>query len=344
MKMKRVWFCGVVALILSICLISICDAPNVTAAAKKIRIGVPLTYGPQNQPWQRGAAMLLQTLEKRGVEIVPMRGTPGGDSERAVMRRLMQMKVDALPIGIYSNRSESIPLVKEAQGLGIKTAGWITYAVDSPCVMEDAWAVANKLCQMMVANTGGEGGVVYTAESPGFYPPFDMMGKFLETFLKFQPRMENLGYVDGGVSTEDEVAKSRRNFTAFFRAHPKKGSVKVVMSFWWPDTIGAIQAMRDLGRDKEGILVFNQYVSKTLYEEMARADSPIVGTTDTDWRWIGEKLGNLLVDLAEGKKISANENYWCPVPWYPKSQAPELLKALIKTDEWTHEKLIKYGG
>lgn len=116
------------------------------------------------------------------------------------------------------------------------------------------------------------------------------------------------------------------------------------MSFWWPDTIGAIQAMREQGRDKEGILVYNQYASKTLYTEMARPDSPLVGTTDTDWRWIGEKLADVLVDLAKGKDVPQNEIFWCPVPFYPKAKAQELLDWITKTDEWTHNKLKEYGG
>lgn len=346
LRSKKVWLYGGVVFLLTLCLLMSGLTPSATAAEekKKLRIGVPLTYGPQNQPWQRGAARLLERLEEQGVEIVAMRGVPSSDSERSVMRRLMEMKVDALPIGIYTNRSESIALVKEAHEKGIKTVGWITHAVDSPSVLEDAWSVAVTLCQKMIENTGGEGAVVYTAESPGFYPPFDMMGTFLEGLLKYQPRMKNLGYIDGGVSTQDQISLNRQNFSAFFRAHPEKGSVKVLMSFWWPPTVGAIKAMRELGRDKEGIQVYNQYVSRTLFEEMARPDTPLVGTTDTDWRWICEKLGDVLVDLAEGKDIPKKTLYWCPVPWYPKEKADEMLKWITTMDEWTHKKLQQYGG
>jgi ABC-type sugar transport system substrate-binding protein len=342
----KTWLWTSVAVVLGFCMVLAFAVPSALAAEgdKKLRIGVPLTYGPQNQPWQRGAARLLERLEEHKVEIVAMRGVPSSDSERSVMRRLMQMKVDALPIGIYTNRSESISLVKEAHEKGIKTVGWITYAVDSPSVLEDAWSVAVTLCHKMVQNTGGEGAVVYTAESPGFYPPFDMMGTFLEGFLKYQPRMKNLGYIDGGVSTQDQISLNRRNFSAFFRAHPEKGSVKVLMSFWWPPTVGAIKAMRELGRDKEGIQVYNQYVSKTFYEEMARPDTPVVGTTDTDWRWICEKLADVLVAMAKGEEIPKETIFWSPVPWYPKAQAKELLEWITKTDEWTHKKLREYGG
>lgn len=346
MKKKKSWLVPSLAVALGFCLVLGFAITNTLAAEKekKLRIGVPLTYGPQNQPWQRGAARLLERLEELNVEIVALRGVPSSDSESSVIRRLIQMKVDALPIGIYTNRSKSIPLVREAHEKGIKTVGWITHAVDSPSVLEDAWGVAVTLCQKMIENTGGKGAVVYTAESPGFYPPFDKMGTFLDGFLKYQPRMKNLGYIDGGVSTQDEISLSRRNFSAFFRAHPEKGSVKVIMGFWWPNTIGAIKAMRELGRDKEGIQVYNQYVSKTFYEEMARPDTPVVGTTDTDWRWICEKLANTLVALAKGEQIPAKMIFWSPVPWYPKEKGKEMLEWITKMDEWTHKKLKEYGG
>lgn len=343
MSFKKILFLSFVA-VLTVSWVIMGGIIPKASAAEELRIGVPLTYGPQNQPWQRGAARLLQRIEELGGKPVTLRGVPSGDSERSVMRRLMQMDIKSLAVGIYSKRSESIAIVKEAKQKGIKTTGWITFAVDSPSVQEDAFGVALTLCRKMIEDAGGEGGVLYTAESPGFYPPFDMMCTFLEGFMKYQPRMKLFPYVDGGVSTADEIALSRKNFGAVFRANPQKGTFKVIMSFWWPDTIGAIQAMREQGRDKEGILVYNQYVSHTFYSEMARPDTPVVGTTDTDWRWIGEKLGEILVDQAKGKEIPENQIFWCPVPFHPKAKAQELLEWTAKTDEWTHKKLREYGG
>ena len=342
----RNWKVGVVLVgVLTLCFIVGGVMTSPVAAAEKVRIGVPLTYGPMNQPWQRWVSMVLTRLEELGAQPVTLRGVPTGDSERAIARRLMQMNVKAVGLGLYTSRSESIGIVKEAHEKGIKVVGMSgTHAVDSPSVLDDPWTISLTLCQKMLEYTGAEGGVLHTAESRGFYPPFDMMGDLLKTFMTFQPRMKLYPFIDGGVSTQEEISLTRNNFAAVFKAHPEKGAFKAIIGWWWPNTMGAIQAMREQGRDKEGIGVFNTYISKTLLTEMARPDTPLVGCADLDCVKLGSMIGDFLYGVATDPKFPQTAIAWAPVEWVPKEKAKEKLEWLTKDDERTQKKLRQYGG
>ena len=72
------------------------------ANGKKVRVGVPLTYGPFNQPWRRGCWQIVKTLLDNGCEPVCVRGEPTKASEQSAERTLLDRNIDVLVMGIYS--------------------------------------------------------------------------------------------------------------------------------------------------------------------------------------------------------------------------------------------------
>jgi ABC-type sugar transport system substrate-binding protein len=345
MRVRKIRICFLVAMVLTLCFIVGGVMTNTMAAEEKIRIGVPLTYGPQNQPLQVMAAHILNRLEELGAQPVALRGSPSSESTLSVCRRLLQMNIKSLVVGIYPNRSESMGLAKEAHEKGVKTVGWGgTNIVDSPFITDDMWGNALNVGKKLYVFTQGEGGILHTNESKGFFPPADIMDNLFEVFMKYQPRMKLYPFIDGGVSTQDEIALSRNNFAAVFKANPKKGAFKGIVSWWWPNTIGAIQAMREQGRDKEGIGVFSTFVAKTLLTEMVRADTPLVGTMDIDCKAMGVTIAEYLYRLAKGENLSEEIVIWIPYKWIPRDQAKAALDNFNKEIEWTQKKLKEYGG
>ncbi|RVA02657.1 hypothetical protein EN939_30865, partial [Mesorhizobium sp. M7A.F.Ca.CA.002.05.1.1] len=59
------------------------------AAGKKVRIGVPLTYGPFNQPWRRGCWQIVKAVLDAGGEVVTIRGEPTKPSGQSAERALL---------------------------------------------------------------------------------------------------------------------------------------------------------------------------------------------------------------------------------------------------------------
>jgi ABC-type sugar transport system substrate-binding protein len=319
------------------------DAAQVqpSTGGKKIRVGVPLNYGPFNQPWRRGCWQLVKTVLDSGGEIVTVRGQPTKQSEQESERALLDRGIDVLCLGIYSLESETAYIADEAHRRGIKTVGFAVTVKDSPAVMEDTWATAMTLGYFMQNYLGRRGTIAQTAEARGFYTPFDMEVDMLTLMTKYEPRMTMLPFVGGGVSTQDEISQGRENMLALLQAHPKPGSLAGFVSWWWPFTLGAGQALKQLGRND--VPLFNHYFSDQFLEAMANKTVPVVFSTDVPWHLIGQKTAHLAMALGRGEKVP-NDVYHVPVTAITQSQAAQALAEVQAMDKQAIALLKQYGG
>jgi len=324
-------------------LLSTASAGNVQIAQsdKKVRVGIPLTYGPFNQPWRRGCWMLVKTVLDMGGEPVTIRGKPTKASEQEAMRSLMDRDIDVLVIGIYSLESETAYIVDEAQQRGIKTVGFAVPAKDSPAVVEDTWATAMTLGYYVQNDLQRQGTLVQTAEDKGFYTPFDMEADQLDLMTKYEPRMKMLPFMPGSVSTQDQISKGRENMLSLLQAHPEPGSVDGLVSWWWPLTIGAGQAMEQMGRTD--VTLYNHYFSDQLLQAMAAGAYPIVFSTDVPWHIMGKQTAELAMAKGRGEDVP-NFVYRVPVTAIVQAEAAEALKEVQEMDKQAIALLSEYGG
>ena len=100
------------------------------ATGKKVRVGVPLTYGPFNQPWRRGCWQVVKNVLDLGGEPVCVRGEPTKASEQSAERTLLDRNIDVLVMGIYSLKLENAYIVDDARKRGIKTVGFAVSVKD----------------------------------------------------------------------------------------------------------------------------------------------------------------------------------------------------------------------
>ena len=316
--------------------------PKVAAGGKKVRIGIPLGYGAYNQPWRRGCWRAIKKVLELGAERVTLRGQPSKKSEQEMERALLDRKIDALLMGIYSGEEESAYIAKEAHKRGIKTVGFAVNVVDSPAVIEDSFGTSLKLGYYMQDVLQRQGTVVQTAENPGFYLPFDMEVALMDLIVKYQPKMKMLQFLPGGLSTQDETAISRKNVTALLEANPKKGSINALVSWWWPDTVGAAQAIKRMNRTE--IKVFNHYFSDQFLGDWASGQYDIAASTDTPWTDIGDKAAEIAVAMARGENVPPR-TYHVPVRFIttPK-EAGDWQKQLKSWDLEAIKLLKQYGG
>ena len=326
-------------------LISTASAADIPASAaaggKKVRIGIPLNYGPFNQPWRRGCWQLVKTVLEMGGEPVCIRGEPSKTSEQEVERALMDRKIDCLVLGIYSLESETAYIVDEAKKRGIQTVGFAVSVKDSPSVTEDTYGTATTMGYFVHNALQHRGTIVQTAEDKGFYSPFDQEADTLDLMTKYQPRMKMLPFMSGTVSTQDQISKGRDNVLALLQANPKPGSVDAIVSWWWPLIIGAGQALQQTGR--KDVRLFNHYFSDQLLTDMAAKKYPIEFCTDVPWHTLGKKTGELAMALARGVKIPPNQ-FVVPVTAIVQSEASAALAEVQKMDKEAIALLGKYGG
>jgi ABC-type sugar transport system substrate-binding protein len=319
------------------------DAEEIKPATggKKVRIGIPLTYGPFNQPWRRGCWQLVQTVLDLGGEPVTIRGEPTKASEQDAERSLLDRNIDCLCMGIYSLESETAYIADEAKKRGIETVGFAVPVKDSPSVVEDTWATATTLGYYVHNALGHRGTIVQTAEDKGFYTPFDMEADMLDLMTKYETRMKMLPFMPGSVSTNDQISKGRENALALLQAHPQPGSVNAIVSWWWPLILGAGQALKQ--QNRTDVRLFNHYFSDQLLKDMAAKTYPIEFSTDVPWHTLGKKTGELAMALARGDKVEPIQ-YRVPVTAIVQEEAAGALAEVQKMDKQAIALLGQYGG
>lgn len=313
----------------------------VRAQGKKVRVGLGLNYGPFNQPWRRGCYTLLKKVVELGGEPVTVRGTPSKQSEQESARTLLDRDIDVLVLGIYSLESETAYIVEEAQKRNIKTVGFAVPVKDSPAYMEDTYGTGMALSYYVHNVTGRQGTFVQTAENKGFYTPFDMEADQFELMAKYEPRMKLLPFMPGSVSTQDQISKGRENVLSLLQANPDPGSITGIVSWWWPLTIGAGQALQQMGRTD--VKIFNHYFSDQLLGEMAAGNMPIEFSTDVPWHIMGERVAETAIKLGQGEEVLPY-HHRVPVTQITQGQAAEALAEVQKMDQEAIAFLKEFGG
>lgn len=317
------------------------EVPTASSTGKKVRVGLPLNYGPFNQPWRRGCAAIARIVEERGGELVTVRGEPSKQSEQQSELQLLDQGIDVLVLGIYQTESETAFIVDQARERGIKTVGFAVSAKDSPAVIEDDWTVGVNMGYLVHNALKRQGTIVQTAEDRGFYAGFDKMNDAVELMTRFESRMNVLPFMSGSVSTSDQISKGRDNVLGLLQANPDPASLQAIVSWWWPLAVGASQALRTMP-DRE-ILIASHYFSEQLLGEMASPGSRIGFATDTPWAYMGEKVAELAMRLGRDEEVE-NIVYRSPVTTIRPDQASETLDALLAEDQAAIALLANYGG
>lgn len=316
-------------------------SPALAQSGDKIRVGLGLNYGPFNQPWRRGCYTLLKKVVDMGGEPVTVRGTPSKQSEQESARTLLDRDLDVLVLGIYSQESETAYLVDEAQKRGVKTVGFAVPVKESPFVTEDTYGTGLVMGYEILNRNARQGTYVQTAESRGFYTPFDQEVDTFALMASFEPRMKLLEFVSGSVSTQDQISKGRENMLSLLQANPEPGMLTALVSWWWPLTIGAVQAMQQMGRSD--VQIYNHYFSNQLLEEMSRPETPIAFATDVPWHTMGEMVGEIAMKLGQGEEVPPYHSR-VPVTRITPDEAEAALAEVKAMDEAAIAFLKQYGG
>lgn len=318
------------------------DARDIQVAQSgKVRVGIPLTYGPFNQPWRRGCWQVVKTVLDMGGEPVTIRGEPTKASEQDAERALLDRDIDVLVMGIYSLESETAYIADEAKSRGIPTVGFAVPVKDSPAVVEDSFGTGITLGYYVQNVLQRQGTLVQTAEDKGFYTPFDMEADTVDMMTRYESRMKMLPFLPGSVSTQDQISKGRENALALLEANPEPGSISAFISWWWPLTLGAGQAMAQLGRTD--VRLINHYFSDQLLQAMVNKNPYIEFSTDVPWHTIGQKTGELAMALGSGQKVEPYV-YRVPVTAIVQEEAAAALAEVQAMDAQAIALLKEYGG
>ena len=318
------------------------DEIQVSQGGRRIRVGIPITYGPQNQPWRRGMWQLVKTVLDMGGEPVTMRGIPSKKSEQEIMLKLLDRDIDVMVVALYSLEDETTYIVDKAREKGIKTVGFGVNVKDSPAVVEDTWATAMTLGYYLLNVLNRRGSIVQTAEEKGFYSPFDMEADMLDLMVKYESKMSVLPFMSGSVSTaKDQVGKGRENMSALLAEHPEPGAISALVSWWWPLSVGGGQALKTANRNE--IRILNHYFSADLLNAMMTQNYPIEFSTDVPWHTMGRKCAELAMAMGRGESVP-NHTFRVPVTAIVYEEAEKALRHIEEMDLQAINLLKSYDG
>lgn len=298
-------------------------AANAMKSKEPVRIGVPLTYGPQNIAWIQGMAQAIENIVAMGAVPVTLRGPLGVDGERTTIEALMQRDIKAVLLGPFTSYDQSIPIVQQAQKKGIAVVGMVTSApYQSPGCELNPWRMQTDLTEKLVTAMGG--GNVLLVHTEGWIDVYDRQYQLWQAQVPWEKTIKQIGWVSEGMPTEDQWAVTRRNVTDFLTAHP--GQVNGIMTFWWPAAMGAAQAVRD-AKLQDKIPIVGEVLSEEILGEMSQPDSPVYMILNNPHRELIGRSAILAVKLARGETVPNVPSRITSIPVY-KPEAAATLKWL----------------
>ena len=99
------------------------------------------------------------------------------------------------------------------------------------------------------------------------------------SMTKYEPRMGRCPS-SRRAGTSDEISMGRENVLSLLQAHPEPDSLPGFVSWWWPLTLGAGQAMKQMNR--KNITLFNHYFSNQFLDR-GQQPGPMLFSTDVPW-------------------------------------------------------------
>jgi len=150
-----------------------------------------------------------------------------------------------------------------------------------------------------------------------------------------------LEFISGSTSTDDQISKGRENMLALLQAHPEPGSLSALVSWWWPLTIGAGQALVQTGRTD--VKLFNHYFSDQLLGAMESGNVPVEYSTDCQYHSMGAKVAEIALALGRGEDVP-NNVYQAPITAIEQAGAAKALEEVQAMDEAAIAYLKDFGG
>ncbi|TAK36688.1 MAG: sugar ABC transporter substrate-binding protein [Chloroflexota bacterium] len=313
-------------------------APSLPVPAsdgKKHRIGNG--FQPALDFWQRGQASWLLRMEELGEEPVTLWTEAGFGAQIAGSEALLQQNIEVLVLGGMTKET-ILPLMPEMQKKGIKAMGYMNETPGIPLVTDPAiWQGAISF-GYIVERLGGKGNMV-ACYTQGLSYTHDQMKDVLDVFLKAYPDIKVVATFPG--KFPDSVKGGLEDSENLIRRFPGKNDIQAMWAPWDDPMIGAAQALKNAGRDKDVFLVIASIGADLVMKAMAEGD-PIYGGGCSNNYWeVGRRVAEVAVTLARGGKPPMLTYVYGEL--MTKENAPRIWKTVQEQNKTTEQVLKKYG-
>ena len=265
-------------LFLALILVSVFIFPSGVFAKQKV-IGVTAIW--MGNDWNiYCSGEIKKSLEAKGYKVI--HSNAEGQTRKQVMdtENFMQRKVD----GIIIAGGEGPAFIELSKK--IKAAGIPLVAVDMVLpgaisgVYADNYSGGTQMGIFLSTKMKGEGKVI-VLDTPGWHSLLIRARMAQATFEEF-PGIEVLNTFEVGV--DDPVGNAYRIVKSTIRKHP---DLKGIITTWDMPTVGAIKAVKEMGKTKQ-IIISAADPGKPLLAEMAKPDAPVMMVMGQNARVLGQ--------------------------------------------------------
>lgn len=235
-----------------------------------------------------------KVIEADGDQIVVVDG--GGDPRKhnENIENLINSHVDGLIIQL-GDAQQLAPAVAKAKAAGIPVVTTSVGARTEGALSEvggDEDLMATMMTRALLSSIAYQGDV-YVVWVPGA-PLLETRKRILEAMVKDYPKVKL-----HEVPTEHSAAKVQSQMEDIITANPDPGSIAAVWGAYDLLTSGAVQAIRQAGRDD--IKVASIDGDRVGFQMLLADGSPFVATVAQDVPHIGELAGQTVEDALKGK-------------------------------------------
>ncbi|MBI1280629.1 MAG: substrate-binding domain-containing protein [Anaerolineaceae bacterium] len=172
-------------------------------------------------------------------------------------------------------------------------------------VTSNGYAMAAETSTYVIDRLNGKGNVVMFVFDA--YPPVQKRGIIADAIFANNPDIKILDRITPDV-TDGGIADSRAKMEAVLAANPEPGSISAVWAAWDQPALGALQAIKDAGRENEGIVIVGIDANPQALDAIA-ANGNFEASIAQDFNGMGATVADLVENYLGGEKITQSVTY-----------------------------------
>lgn len=172
-------------------------------------------------------------------------------------------------------------------------------------VTSNGYAMAAETSTYVIDRINGKGNVVMFVFDA--YPPVQKRGIIADAIFANNPDIKILDRITPDV-TDGGIADSRAKMEAVLAANPTPGSISAVWAAWDQPALGALQAIKDAGRENEGIVIVGIDANPQALDAIAEKGN-FEASIAQDFNGMGATVADLVGKYLGGEKITQSVTY-----------------------------------
>jgi ribose transport system substrate-binding protein len=269
---------------------------STAALAETVAVITPYLSQPGTQAYVEGF-QAAATAKGWEVNVIDTAGDVA-----AVISRIedaVTQKVDAIVINVDPAQVEAGLTAAKDAGIPVVGMDAGSHPLVAANVTSNGYAMAAETSVYVANRINGKGKVVMFVFDA--FPPVQIRGVVADAIFGNFPDIQVLDRVTPDVA-DGGIADSRAKMEAILSANPEPGSISAVWAAWDQPALGALQAIEDAGRGKEGIVITGIDANPQAVDAI-KAGGNFEASIAQDFNGIGSTTADVVARMMAGETL-----------------------------------------